>query len=234
MRRARGVLRRMAALFALFAALALCGCDVPAAGAPVLYADQKAQAADYVVVASDGEAAGEADAASEAPAASLSPAESIGEGVVALCFENRLGATITSLSLRPAGTDDWPEDISYAGLSIPNGSQFLLRVDAVPTEKFDLSCEGADGTTFLMLGSDLASVAMDHRHDSLIMLRYDNGVTYMEYTNLFGLSVDTHLSAQESLASMRAELEDRTETFTFTERDMEGVEAGQETENCLD
>ena len=56
----------------------------------------------------------------------------------------------------------------------------------------------------------------------------------MEYVNRFGLGIDTHLSAQEAFESMREQFEGRGETFVFTERDMEGVEAGQETENCLD
>lgn len=219
----------------LLAALMLCGCDVPAAGKPVLYADQAAQATDSIEVETLGGSDDSKDeAAAEDSADAFSPVESVGEGAVALCLENHLGATITSLSIRPTGTEDWPEETSYARLSIPNGSQFLLRLDAAPTDAFDLRYEGADGTAFLAIDCMLAAIAMDHRNDDIVMLRYDNGVTYVEYTNLYGLTIDTHLSAQEALASMRAQLQDKSETYTFTERDMEGVEAGQETENCLD
>ena len=228
-RRAFGV---CAAVAALAAALALCACDVPAAGAPVLYADQEAKAAELVEASVDETAASEAD--DEIPADNFYPVESVGEGMVPLHLENHLGTTITSISIRPSGTDDWPEETSFSGLSIPNGSAFELRVDAEPGEHVDVRYEGNDGTTFMAVDGDLFALAMDGAPDETIRVRYDRGITFMEYTNRQGFHVDTRLSAQESLDAMRAQLEGRQTTFTFTERDMEGVEAGQETENCLD
>ena len=220
----------VAAVAAIAAAIALSACDVPAAGKPVLYADQVAAAE------TDGNPVfNEADyEPEEAGTEEFSPVESVGEGSVSLRLENHLGATITSVSLRSSGVEGWPGETAYTGLSIPNGSRFELFLSASADERIDFKFEGADGTTFLEIGSMPAFVATDNRPDGIIMLRYDNGVVYVEYTSQFGFTVDTHLSAQEAFESMREQLDERTETFTFTERDMEGVEAGQETENCLD
>lgn len=220
---------------ALAAACALSACDIPAAGKPVLYADQEAQAAELIEAAEAAEAEAADEAATDGAATdSFFPVESVGEGIISLRLENHLGTTVTSVSIRPSGTDEWPEEATYAGLSIPNGAQFELRVDDDIDETLDIRYEGSDGTTFLAIACKPAVVAMDHMFNDIICLRYDRGVTYLEYTNLQGFRVDTRLGAQEALAAMRAQLEDRGETFTFTERDMEGVEAGQETENCLD
>lgn len=238
-RRLHNLYAFLAIVAALAAACALSACDIPAAGKPVLYADQEAQAAEFIEAAeaAEKEAAEEgaaAEAQDETPIDDFFPVESVGEGVISLRLENHLGTTVTSVSIRPTGTDDWPEETTYAGLSIPNGAQFELRVSDDVDESLDIRYEGSDGTTFLAIGCKPVLVALDHMYNDIIYLRYDRGITYLEYTNLQGFRVDTRLGAQEALAAMRAQLESRGETFTFTERDMEGVEAGQETENCLD
>ena len=163
-RRAYGI---CAVVAALVAALALCACDVPAAGKPMLYADQIAADETDVSEPIEDESAETDD--------DFSPVASVGEGAVYLRLENHLGATITSISLRDSGTEEWTA--GYVGLSIPNGSPFELRVDATPADLIDFRFEGADGTTFLMLGSNPASVAMDRNFDDVVMLRYDKGVT---------------------------------------------------------
>lgn len=235
--------KRVYSLFAivaaLAAALALSACDVPAAGKPVLFADQIAAAkeadepADESVIDETTETADPPNA-DKAAVGDFYPVERVGEGAVSLRLENHLGAAISSISIRKNGEEEWPEKTSYTDLSIPNGSQFELSLEVSPLEYVDIRYEGADGTTFFMINTDLALIAMDHVYNSILMLRYDRGVAYVEYTNLYGFTIDTHLSAEEGLAHLREQLEDRYETFTFTERDMEGVEAGQETENCLD
>lgn len=228
----------LAMVAALAAALALSACDVPAAGKPMLYADQVAVMEDVAEPTGEPE---EDDGAlapetpqGEASDVDFFPVERVGEGAVSLRMENHLGSTISSISIRKNGTDEWPEETTYTRLSIPNGSQFELSLDVTPMEYVDVRYEGTDGTTFLTIKTGLGAIAMDHIYNSILMLRYDKGVAYVEYTNLYGFTVDTHLSAEDGLAHLRQQLEDRYETFTFTERDMEGVEAGQETENCLD
>ena len=235
--------RRTYSIFAVLAALTtvlmLSACDIPAAGKPVLYADQVALA-EEAPEAADDEAEPEDETADvEVPQGEASdddffPVDRVGEGVVSLRLENHLGATISSISIRMSGTEDWPEETTYKKLSIPNGSQFELSLDISPLDYVDVRYEGSDGTTFYAIHTNLGAIAMDHLYDSILMLRYDRGVAYLEYTNLYGFTVDTHLSAEEGLESLRKQLDERSETFSFTERDMEGVEAGQETENCLD
>ena len=212
---------------ALVAALALCGCDIPAAGKPVAFAEQGTEAAAQAGVAADGEGEGAAPEGFDAAA-------DMGEGTVVLYCENHLGATIESVSLRKTDEDAWDAQTTYDKLSVPNGSGFVLRMDAGAHDLYDIRFEGTDGTSFVIIACSPAALRQDCLPSGVFRICYDGGITYFAYTDALGLAVDTQASSRENLAALHARLEEGGETYTFTERDLEGVEAGQETENCLD